>query len=378
MRKGMLLYVQGGSILRRPDGALGIHAKTASGLRAFASRWKGAVAVSALQNPVDVEDTIDGHVWLRSTDTDEFSIVPIVDRGDLQSDRPALIHVSVNTRGVDTLASLGVPTVMADDNAPSVRRDIALINAAGTIDRARIRAGSIRVTRRFDRLASKSAGFHANGYASFAHYRHVNPKTLRYFDHRVAEGDLRRATVRTRAPERPLHIAYSGRLVEIKGVRYLPLLATELARRGVNFRISIFGSGPLESSVPESEYVSHRGHLDFDTDWKREMSSVDLMLLPHLQGDSSSTYFEAMGFGVPVLGFANSTLTPLLRDGGGGWEVPKGDVRAAADIIELVCTDPVMLGVHSRRAIEYMRQYPMEKIFDERVADFARVAAGGN
>ncbi|MGB4136471.1 MAG: glycosyltransferase [Microbacterium sp.] len=316
-----------------------------------------------------------GHVWLHTGS--DVSVIPAITPSALDELRPAVIHATVNTPGVGVLVASRHPTVMADDYAPSVRTDIMLINASGPVDRVRIRAGALRTRHRFDDIARRATGFQANGYASFEHYQRLHPLALRYFDHRILRADVREARSRTLSRDRPVHIAYSGRLEEIKGVRHLPGLARELVRRGIDFRMSVFGAGPLARLIGESPNTTLHGHVDFETTWKEHMSHVDVMLFPHLQGDSSSTYYEGMGLGVPALGFSNATLTPLLRDGGGGWEVPRGAVGRMVDIIESVISNPVLLTEQSTRAIHYMSQYPMEQVFDERVDDFRRAAGVG-
>ena len=355
---------------RRHDGALGVPNKTAIGLRAFADRWQGPVAITSLEPPRDVTQDPPGNEWVSPAADGGFTAIGNMTAADIDALRPALIHGSVNTPGIDDVLALGIPVVLGDDYSPSVRRHISMLGATSIADKTRIALGAERARRRFDRLARGAAGFHANGYASFQHYRRVHPSALVYFDHRITRADLDGARPRSVPDSRPLHLAYSGRLIPMKGVQYLPLLAEELHRRAMNVKISVAGTGPLTDSLDASGRLSLLGHLDFDTEWKNFATSVDIMLFPHIQGDSSSTYYEAMGMGVPVLGFANDTLSPLLRHGGGGWEVRQGDVRAMADLVETISRDGDLLRARSSQALRYMAPLAMESIFDERVQDF--------
>lgn len=91
-------------------------------------------------------------------------------------------------------------------------------------------------------------------------------------------------------------------------------------------------------------WVQFRGFRDYRTEWLNDVrDTVDLMLLPHLQGDPSCTYFESLGSGAPVLGFANATLSPLVQRHGVGWAVPRGDIDGMVEILRSLIDDPEAL-----------------------------------
>lgn len=371
-----LQYLQSSPLALRADGAVGIHQKTLSGLHAFRERWDGPVAVSCLENASPVADD-SGIVWEDDPAFEGVEAQGVASVDEIVARERVLVHAPVNAPGIQALLGR-VPLVLGDDNAPQVRTEITLVNARSEIDALRIKLGAIRRTRRFDGLAARVPGFHANGYAASAHYARFNSATLRYFDHRIRASDLpstpRRSEDRSGAS---LHIAYSGRFLDIKGVGFIPAFAKELRRRGLNVRISVIGSGPLEQSIRrEGEgLLDFPGYMDFESEWKKLFRDhVDVAFLPHIQGDSSSTYFEAMGMGVPVLGFANATLSPLLADGGGGWAVAKSDLQASVQIVEQLISRPALLQAQRERALHFMRDKSMEDIFDRRVEDFERVA----
>lgn len=373
MRGVTLIYLQGAPLLRRADGALGVHHKTASGLQAYLERWHGPVALSCLQPPVPASGQ-SGIVWEGDPRVAGVLIRPSMDGRAFRGLAPLVIHAPVNAPGVGSLIGVA-PLVLGDDYSPRVRTQVAVVAARGRLDAARIIAGSLRRTRRFDRLATQAAGFHANGYASATHYRQVNYRTLMYFDHRIRAADLAGAVRTARvADRRPLHLAFSGRFEDMKGIHYIPALVRELRARGIEVEFTAIGSGPGEGQLRSEPLVDVHGYMDFDTTWKTYFrDQVDIAVLPHIQGDSSSTYYEAMGMGVPVLGFRNATLTPTLADGGGGWEVRRGDVRGLAAQIERLAADRGLIEEQRSRAIAYMRDKTMEAIFDRRIADFERV-----
>ena len=80
----------------------------------------------------------------------------------------------------------------------------------------------------------------------------------------------------------------------------------------------MLGSGPDLGRLKEvaGPSVTWWGEVAFEPDWVRLVStSVDLMVLPHTQGDPSGTYLEAAGLGVPVVGFGNVDVAESRAEG---------------------------------------------------------------
>ncbi|BAV87395.1 hypothetical protein RA11412_1096 [Rothia aeria] len=60
------------------------------------------------------------------------------------------------------------------------------------------------------------------------------------------------------------------------------------------------GDGEYRDLVQEYQYPNllNLGFIKFDPEWKKYVRDyVDIMLLPHRQGDPSCTYFESLGMG---------------------------------------------------------------------------------
>lgn len=360
------------------DGKLGIFAKSMTGLAEYAKRWPGKVLVSSLEAPLLAEEDDPQMMWADHDLAADLEFIAQVDAPALSRLGADLVMHSVVGPLSQSLLGHHFKVIFTDDWSPAVRLEVGLVTARGAVDRARIRVGALRRTRRLDALAARADGFQCNGHSAAEHYKAVNPSTHMYFDHRMRAGDMAAASRREYwHGDRPLRIAYSGRLTEIKGVKLIEPFIAELERRSISFEFTIIGSGNLEPELRrlESKNVRFAGFMDFEKDWKPFVrSEVDLMFLPHVQGDSASTYFEAMGSGVPVLGFHNRTLTPLLAAGGGGWAVARPDVVAAAAVTERLATGPMELEVQARRGLSFMEAVPFETTFDERVNHFRAIA----
>lgn len=199
------------------------------------------------------------------------------------------------------------------------------------------------------RLAS---GLQANGYPAHEAYKALNDNTMFYLDSRNAremfanpsEREARRAHLLGGGP---LRLIYSGRLERLKGVQDLVPVAKELARLNVDFELHIFGEGSLEGQIRQDvaaaglqSQVQMYGTVDFSNElvpFTRE--KTDIFLSCHRQSDPSCTYLEAMGCGIPIIGYANRMWSALCRESKAGWVVPLGDpIKMAQEIARLNTT----------------------------------------
>ena len=143
--------------------------------------------------------------------------------------------------------------------------------------RARRLIWEARQESRFRAAVRLSAGIRCNGSPTYARYCRLNHNALLFFDGRVPHGDMARESDLTRKFEerkgKPLHLAFSGRLISIKGVEDLLVVAKILKRAGVEFVLSICGEGPLDGKLRQmatewqlEHNVVFRGYLDFSTE----------------------------------------------------------------------------------------------------------------
>ncbi len=157
---------------------------------------------------------------------------------------------------------------------------------------------------------------------------------------------------------RPLRLAFSGRLIRMKGADHLPLVARELKRRQVPFELTICGDGALADGLRQQirsfgleDCVRMRGVLDFANELMPFVKQeVDAFVCCHRQGDPSCTYIETMSCGVPVVGYENEALAGLLRRVPAGVGVPMDDVSSLANALARLHADRPSLATMSRRA----------------------------
>ena len=174
----------------------------------------------------------------------------------------------------------------------------------------------------------------------------------------------------------PLRLAFSGRLIPMKGADRLVPLAIELNRRGVNFTLAICGDGTLRSAMQDQaksagllDRIDFRGVLDFETELVPFVRrSVDLFINCHPQGDPSCTYLETMTCGTPIAGFNNEAFAGLCTASGVGWPTPSGDVARLADQIAELDRARHQIATASQKARDFAAAHTFEKTFDARIA----------
>ena len=117
-----------------------------------------------------------------------------------------------------------------------------------------------------------------------------------------------------------LRLAFSGRLVPMKGADHLPLVADHLRRIGIEFEMTIFGDGVLRKHgterscrprLLENWSEKFRFAPTYEELNRLMKSDIDLFVCCHRQGDPSTTYVETMAVVCRSLG----TVMKHLR----GW-----------------------------------------------------------
>ena len=172
---------------------------------------------------------------------------------------------------------------------------------------------------------ARADGVQCNGQVAWLAYSGHSPAPLRMYDSRVRLADVQEA----RQPSewhsgRTLRLGFSGRLIPIKGPEYAVEAYRMRVRAGIDVSLDMFGDGELRGRLEqEAPDVRFHGSLDFAAQWCPTVaSSIDLMVLPHVQSDPAGTYLESAGMGVPVIGFGNVAFDYLAEVGGLGWTSP--------------------------------------------------------
>jgi glycosyltransferase involved in cell wall biosynthesis len=271
---------------------------------------------------------------------------------------------------------LGTPCVLVTENTLPTRLQIAAAEETNPVKRLRRKLWERRQERRNLTAVRSVAGVQANGTPTFDAYRAENPNTLLFFDSRVS-GDMlpEEECVFSRPIEGPLRLAFSGRFVAIKGVDHLVQVARRLAGAGIEFRLDLFGDGPLADGIRAqidqaglSGSVRLGGVLEFSEELVPTMSrDVELFICPHRQGDPSCTYLETMSCGVPIVGYDNEAFAGLRRESGLGWTTPLDDPNALAARIVDLARDRGALREAGLKCLRFAQAHTFEKTFRRRI-----------
>lgn len=218
-----------------------------------------------------------------------------------------------------------------------------------------------------------------NGYPAYDTYRSINPNTLLYLDNRMRDGlfaskDEMAARKAYLSRGMPLRLINSGRLEPMKGAQDIIPFATELHNTGTDFTLDIYGAGSLENEIRSSisannleDLVKLHPAVDFETELiPLSRKTADVFLSFNRQSDPSCTYLEAMGCGLPVLGYDNRMLKRLVQTAEAGWTVPLGDVRAMAKLLSALAERSETIEQTAANALSFARSHSFESEFLKR------------
>jgi glycosyltransferase involved in cell wall biosynthesis len=227
-----------------------------------------------------------------------------------------------------------------------------------------------------------------NGYPAFDAYRSLNPDTLLYLDNRMrddlfaSENEMIARRDRLSGPM-PLRLINSGRLEPMKGDQDLIPFAATLRNIGTSFTLDIFGSGSLENEIRSSivaenleEVVKLHPAVDFETELvPLSRRTADVFLSLNRQSDPSCTYLEAMGCGLPVVGYANRMLEKLVQISRAGWTVPLGNVGALATLVSTLAERTETVSQAAGNALAFASTHSFESEFLMRQAHLFKAGA---
>jgi glycosyltransferase involved in cell wall biosynthesis len=157
----------------------------------------------------------------------------------------------------------------------------------------------------------------------------------------------------------PIVLGNAGRMVAQKGQQYLLLIAAELHRRGLDFRLLIGGTGELEAALKQQADTLGIGaqvtFMGFIEEMGAFFEAIDIYLLTSLHEGSANTVIEAMAWGKPIVGFDISSNPEMIIDKETGFLVPFADIRRFTDRVERLCRNAALrsrLGENARRVVE--------------------------
>ena len=227
--------------------------------------------------------------------------------------------------------------------------------------------------------------FHGLSVPPAYHRRHRD--ALCFLDSRLRAPMLARADHQAARTERllaraPLTLAYIGPLEPETGASDLVEMAHLLHRRGMEFRLFLYGEGSLAERLRGdiaarglAGRVKLAGAAAFDLRlalWLRQ--EADLLLSPRRNAHPSPICIEAMGCGVPVLGYANAMWRRLQAASAGGWISRRGSIPAMARMLLRLDGEREAVVRASDSALAFARLHTFERVFASRMTHLRAVA----
>ncbi len=366
-------------------GAFLLSRRFISGMDAYARYWPGDVSVLLRQG--EFEQIALHPVEIHPSEA-SFDIQLLPENPEQRADRirsAAVVLIGLiredDVEVAELCAKLGVPLVCISVNSLQARKQQIDPAVRNPLRRLWRKCKQVRLEWLFRRAVRIAAGVQCNGTPTFAAYRKLNPRPMLFFDGRtthdmlVSDDILKKRTEELLAG-RPLRLAFSGRLIAIKGVDHLPLIAAELDRLGVPFVMDICGGGELEDQLASqihalklSDRVRLRGVLDFREELIPLISQqADLFVCCHRQGDPSCTYLETMGCGTPVAGYENDAFRGVVEESGVGWLSPVDNWKKLAELIAELHADRTVLAEAAFAAVAFASRHTFEETMKKRVA----------
>ena len=102
--------------------------------------------------------------------------------------------------------------------------------------------------------------------------------------------------------------------------------------------------------------------------------NADIFVSPRRQPTPQSAYIEAMGCGLPILGYGNHMVSQLQAESGAGWAARRGNVAGLARWVERLDDARDSVIAASAKAVEYARQNSFESVFARRMTDLRQIA----
>jgi glycosyltransferase involved in cell wall biosynthesis len=142
-----------------------------------------------------------------------------------------------------------------------------------------------------------------------------------------------------------LRIIYAGRCDAIKGPFDWIEVMSELRDRGVRFRATWLGDGPLLAEMRAEvvrrglgDFVSLPGFVSDRKELLAQMRAAHVLAFCHTTPESPRNLVEALISGCPIVGYHSDFAEELVTDGGGEF-VPMGDTAALVERLASLSAD---------------------------------------
>ena len=384
-----LVMLSPAPVIELPGGEVILDVKFVEGMKLHCQLWPGPVRCVMRRGTYQIDHPMRYSVAQLGFDLialDPSSPVP-----DLLLDEASLVYVAA-----DDMKYLHLPDAMQGRFGKLVYTieeplggRISHALAASPSLRRRLGATwwNLRRERALTAALRAADGIHCDGYPAHDAYRRLNARSLRYLDNRIRTPMIARAGEQSERAVRlqqggPLRLAWYGHVEAMSGVQDLLPLAFLLRQRGIAFQMQMFGSGPLASRIDDG--IAGLGLRDCVT--LQPQGAFDPVLVPHLRrwadlfvaprrlSSPQSFYVEALGCGLPILGYANGMWRRMQAESGAGWAVRSGSVQALVRAVARLDADRLKIVEASRRAVDFARANSFEQVFARRMTDLRDIA----
>jgi colanic acid/amylovoran biosynthesis glycosyltransferase len=385
-----LLMFAPAPVIELPDGEVILDIKFVEGMKLHCQLWPGQV-ICVLRRGVD---TIPfgarynpGRLGFRLIVLDYFDPVP-----DELIEDAGVVFCSVETmQYLDMPARMqGRPgtLVFTLEYSLRTRLQMAMLQQDQPLQR-RLRSAfwNLRHEPALRRSMRQADGMQFNGYPGMRAYGHLNRNSMMYLDNRMrapmlAKPEEMQARIDHLGSGGPIRLIHSGRLDPVKGAQDLIPIATALRDRKVNFTLDIFGTGKLEPEIAAgiaAHALSDRVRLHAPVNFEAVLvphsrQNADVFLSCHRQSDPSCTYLEALGCGLPIVGYRNDMWRALQAECNAGWVAPLGQPHGLVEHIVRLDRNRAEITEHATRALAFARKHSFEAEFSARMQHLRRVA----
>jgi len=375
------------------NGDLLLTKKFLEGAYAYATRWNAPVRVLLRQTDIE-NDNLDNQRISRYDLPFEIEIADFFSNEmteKISGSALVLAAVGHQQNHISRLCNqMNIPCIYVTEYSLRARLQSMFYNEKNPARLIRGVLWNLRQEHKQRQAIAKAQGLQANGTPTYAAYKKLTPKPLLYFDNRILENDLittqqLSSRLETLKEHRPIRLAFSGRLIRMKGADYLIPLCKELEKRALAYEMTIFGNGHLEQEMKQEikragivGHVHMTGAVDFRSKLLPALQkSVDLFVCCHVQGDPSCTYMETFACGLPIAGYNNEAFQGILNYSVPdiGRSAPIGNTRALADQIQLLDSDRELLTTMSYNARDFASAHCFEQTFDRRINHMVEVAS---
>lgn len=383
-----LVMLSPAPLIELPGGEVVLDVKFVEGMKLHCQLWPGVVRCVMRRTGVPIEDPVRYAAAKLG-----FDLI-VLDPGDpvpeLLLDEASVVYVAA-----DDMQYLHLPQAMLGRFGKLVYTieeplsgHLAQVMARPASIRRRLGSllWTLRQEPRLRAALRDAAGIQCDGYPAHDAYRRLNPRALRFLDNRirtpmfVREGEQRARAEALRRGD-PLRLAWFGLLDAASGVQDLLRLAHLLDLRGLPFHMALFGSGPLEGRLRDGiaalglKYRVTLGPMGaFDPVLvPRLRREADLFVQPRRLPTPLGSYVEALGCGLPILGYRNRMWRRMQAESQAGWTVHPSP-SAMARRIERLHADREAIIAASVRGVDFARKCSFETVFASRMTDLREIA----